>query len=604
MTIENYKVELTELFTFRNLILKSEPFDKVISSTLEIVLKRIRSQTVSVFLCSKEGLIQRKSIIGFDKNGNKIESNWFPKEIYELGESFTGKVIMPTIYSTYGEPQWSDNLSLQELDIKGKEEYIEKLGGLYCAISVPLNGRHCTYGALEAINKIDRNRRSKDHGKFSKEDVFWMSTIAMNLATAISSLRRKDELDLLSEIGKLLVKPLHDEIDEKNFYFRIVKKLTGSLMPYKACILRIANDNLDLEIVARSGETVTWSHRNDESVANSKRIVGKVYSTGQHVRYNDLEKKIDEFENKTWIKINKFKSFICIPLSMKESIVGTLSLFTGYRHSFYENDVAFLNNIGFLIASFTERLRLTQQLDNAQRESHKAKEKRLSDARGVIYDSTTENLFHTTKNEYNDILYALKEMMRSPNKERLRIIKENIPWIQNRIKQLTDELRDRSQSFSQVDLNYLINNVIKHFTVELKGEDFRFLQNYDREIPDIEANEQDIKEIFINLIDNAVKAIKRVRRGEGIISIETEIVKSGGIEYIQISVKDNGIGIKNEDSENIYKRGYSTYEGGTGMGLVIVMKILSNYGGKIDFKSIVGKETLFFVRLPLKRLKW
>ena len=78
---------------------------------------------------------------------------------------------------------------------------------------------------------------------------------------------------------------------------------------------------------------------------------------------------------------------------------------------------------------------------------------------------------------------------------------------------------------------------------------------------------------------------------------------ANSIEYLQISIEDNGVGIPNEIKDEIFKKGFSTHksEGGTGIGLYIVSEILREHGGKIYYDSTVGKGTTFFVNIPLRR---
>ena len=78
---------------------------------------------------------------------------------------------------------------------------------------------------------------------------------------------------------------------------------------------------------------------------------------------------------------------------------------------------------------------------------------------------------------------------------------------------------------------------------------------------------------------------------------------SSRIQYIQVLIKDNGIGISNNVKDEIFERGFTTSreQGGTGMGLFVAKKIINDYGGKICLNSTVGKGTSFFVTIPLKR---
>jgi len=112
----------------------------------------------------------------------------------------------------------------------------------------------------------------------------------------------------------------------------------------------------------------------------------------------------------------------------------------------------------------------------------------------------------------------------------------------------------------------------------------------------IKANRNRIKQMFINLIDNAVK----YNKDGGSITITA--VSSGG--RIIITVEDSGIGIPEEHLERIFERFYrvdksrSRSMGGTGLGLSIVKHIVNLYGGTIKIDSEPDKGTVFTVQLP------
>ncbi len=111
------------------------------------------------------------------------------------------------------------------------------------------------------------------------------------------------------------------------------------------------------------------------------------------------------------------------------------------------------------------------------------------------------------------------------------------------------------------------------------------------------------KDVIYNLMDNAVEAINQSNRKDKYINITTNIVRIDDIQYIQVVIEDNGIGIPNELKEKIFEQGYTTHpeSGGTGIGLFVAREIISDYGGKLKFESQVGTGTKFFLHLPLKR---
>lgn len=189
-----------------------ETVEELIQEALKLVRQKLNSQVASIFLFTKNGVIKREGINGEDKEGNSIDNIWFSDEHYAPGASFSGKAI-PTFdaESGFGEPQWSNNLSNDFSTVQQtKIPYLEKLGNLRSAISVPLNGRYRTFGTIEVINKLDDN-------KFSYNDVYWLVLVANNVANFISEFIRKREIDAFTEITQKLI---YIEANEKNLHLQ------------------------------------------------------------------------------------------------------------------------------------------------------------------------------------------------------------------------------------------------------------------------------------------------------------------------------------------------------------------------------------------------
>jgi light-regulated signal transduction histidine kinase (bacteriophytochrome) len=120
-------------------------------------------------------------------------------------------------------------------------------------------------------------------------------------------------------------------------------------------------------------------------------------------------------------------------------------------------------------------------------------------------------------------------------------------------------------------------------------------------LPVIEADESQLRQLFQNLLANAMKF-----RGNNAPRIR---ISGRGIDQglCEIRIKDNGIGFDMEYAADIFKpferlHGLSTYEG-TGMGLAICRKIVERHGGTIRAESEPGKGTTFIVRLPIKQAR-
>ncbi len=149
---------------------------------------------------------------------------------------------------------------------------------------------------------------------------------------------------------------------------------------------------------------------------------------------------------------------------------------------------------------------------------------------------------------------------------------------------------------TSVDLNIIIDNVLKIFEQKLKEKNLQIQVSYKSHYPKLVMDIFKMEQVFINLIDNAIKY-----SDSGTIEINCSYDEN----YAYISVKDNGIGISKEDQERVFERFYivdksrSKKFGGTGLGLSIVKHIILLHNGEITVESEKGKGTTFKIKLPL-----
>jgi signal transduction histidine kinase len=115
-------------------------------------------------------------------------------------------------------------------------------------------------------------------------------------------------------------------------------------------------------------------------------------------------------------------------------------------------------------------------------------------------------------------------------------------------------------------------------------------------LPKILIDKEQIKQVSMNIILNAIQSIE----GKGSAEIFTRLfVKNGSGQFVQIEVRDNGIGIPEGDLENIFNPFFTTKDDGNGLGLSICQQIVQEHGGYIVVESKVGEGTAFFVNLPV-----
>ena len=145
----------------------------------------------------------------------------------------------------------------------------------------------------------------------------------------------------------------------------------------------------------------------------------------------------------------------------------------------------------------------------------------------------------------------------------------------------------------EVDVHEGIENTLTMLGHKLKN--ITVTRKFDRAIPHIMAYGGELNQVWTNLLDNAIDAVK----GTGKICIATFLDD----DQVVVEIMDNGSGIPPEVQSHIFEPFYTTkgVGSGTGLGLVISSRIVANrHGGEIEFQSEPG-DTRFKVRLPIKQ---
>lgn len=587
-------ISISELLEFRNNLAKQKSFADIIEIGVVSTRRYLAAQSVSIYLLNKFGKLTRVFIDGVDINGKDISSDWFLEDTLIPGESFTGKAVVPKTEFGFGNPHISNDLDSLTLNPNSRQKYTEMLGRLFCGMAMPLNGQNRTFGVLEIINKLD-TESGIFVAKFSREDHLIAATLSISIANALSFLRRRDEFVNLAAISDTLIGLSSEEIRESDDIYQLVAKdLVRDTSPHNVCIIRTATPDNCLEIVALEvGENVKLEYRSLETIKPGEhRIVNDVFKSGKAVIIHDISKEIEYFTSAEWIRINGFVSFASFPLKTDKRILGTLSLYTNYKHEFSDLDQEYLKTILDSLSIFVESARIYDELRSLQslRVQHA-----ISIAREAGYLSHSTE--HTMKDMLDGIYRQLKPYLNASRDKQDKIVLETLSKIEDDFKKIRSRLDNIK--FTQVDINYVIQEIIQNF----KGERDIFIDvQFDNQIPLIEAVFSEIYDILHNLVSNAVRAIHMQEDPAGVVSVSTALVTRKGKNFILISVIDTGVGIPNELGEKIYEPKFSTTQelGGTGMGLFTVKKLLDNYRGEIKYQSTVGLGTTFEVLIPLE----
>jgi signal transduction histidine kinase len=172
-------------------------------------------------------------------------------------------------------------------------------------------------------------------------------------------------------------------------------------------------------------------------------------------------------------------------------------------------------------------------------------------------------------------------------------IKYEINRINNILEEFVKFAKFPEPQFYHNDINQVIKEVVDLTSENAKESGVAINVALQEDIRTFKFDARQFKEILINLFQNALKAMKN--GGD----LEVESTMSG--DNLIIRVRDNGEGIPEKNLVNIFSPFFSTREGGMGLGLSIVQKIVESHGGKIFCMSEIGKGTTFEITMSLER---
>ena len=205
---------------------------------------------------------------------------------------------------------------------------------------------------------------------------------------------------------------------------------------------------------------------------------------------------------------------------------------------------------------------------------------------------------HEIKNPLTGIVNALNLLVQDMNDpEKEAILKE----IQAQSLRVTEAINDLLQFSKPVkihpqpgDLNQLINSLVQDLKNHTNNKMIRCQKFLDPKIPVFPFDANQLERVLMNIGINAIQAIPE----KGTITFRTRFLPDKG--KVEISIKDNGVGIPPENLSKIFRPFFTTKHQGTGLGLAICHNIITKHGGTIQVKSQVNKGSEFIIQLPLQ----
>lgn len=175
-------------------------------------------------------------------------------------------------------------------------------------------------------------------------------------------------------------------------------------------------------------------------------------------------------------------------------------------------------------------------------------------------------------------------------KKDCKIIESEALRARNIVEILLGIARKERTEKEATNINDLLRSVVTLARLRTKSGNVDIVENYSKQSPLVFGSAEQLRQVFINILTNAIDAIPN----EGKIVIETAIQNG----HIVVTIADTGIGIPSHLIDRLFEPLFTTKGNGTGLGLTVSLSIVRDHGGIIDVDSVENQGTKFTVTLP------
>ena len=325
---------------------------------------------------------------------------------------------------------------------------------------------------------------------------------------------------------------------------------------------------------------------------------GVVAQEGKPVIIEDIQREVTWGEP-GWARTEGLHAYIAVPLVVRGEVAGVLNCVSKTPNRFQQSDVNLMEALAANAVIALENARVFEELRDAQAQL-------LRSEKLASMGTLVAGVAHEILNPLNNLsiqVQMLKEGILADDPEALGESYRTMDTQVNRITRITQNFlhfaRHREPQLKNLDMRNVLDQVLDLVEYQYRVENVELVRDYARDLPQVEGDEDQLGQVFLNFLANARDAMPE----GGQITLRTRSCLRDGTPWVRITVEDTGTGMPKGILNQIFDPFFTTKpEGkGTGLGLSVSYGIVENHGGKLDVETEEGKGTTFLVELPAIR---
>ena len=566
--LEKKHDRLSLLFQVSNVIHSTLDSQEALQLILREAVRVMRASSGSVILINPTtGFLEIHASIGLVGSAAKLK--------LRVGEGITGWVART------GKPALIG-------DVSKDSRYVMLKPKIRSELAVPLE----VAGEVRGVLNVDSNGLNA----FTEDDLELLQALAVQAAKVIHNtwlyerLRVKTRLfETLVAVGQTINSTLN--LDEA---LQVITREACHLMDAKMCSLLMVDETGEwLDLRASFGAGTEYISKPRLLMAES--LLGTVVRRKKPQQIDNVQVS-SRYQNVEVARREGLIALLSVPLIFGGQAIGTVNVYKGVVHNFSNEEIRILSALAELSGPAIEKARLYEHIINMEEELRQ--NEKLS-AIGLL----AAEVAHEIRNP----LTVMKMMFHSldlkfpaddPRSRDAKIMGEKMEHLNKIVGQILTFARSTEPSFSPVDINQLLDDLALLVRHKLRNQAVEFVRRLTSGLPLVSGDAAQLAQVFLNLTLNAAEAM--AKGGKLTITSRLGPVDANGKTRVLLTFKDTGEGMSRQQQERAFGSLLSTTKPqGTGLGLVLVKRVVETHRGELQIKSRPGKGTTIFVSLPV-----
>lgn len=543
--------EINALYEAGKSLASTIELKELLSEMIRLATGVLRARIGSIMLLDEDRqFLSIAAAIGLDEE--VVKTTRLP-----IGSSIAGYVAETR------EPLFVGNV---EKDPRFKRENREERYGRASLLSAPLMVKQRVIGVINIAHKISG-------GEFGEHDLKLLTTFATQAAIAIDNAstfhqlkKRVEELSTLQEISDAMSRAGSVQNLQEIIFWGI-----RNLMPAETSIwFRWNAAEQTLTFVGGAGH-------NEIDLELTIETDPEKIATPEMAREVILEHL--PLKDESGVPTESFSTFF---INGEAGLAYVFCLASSSNDGFSAEDEKIAGLIAGQAASMYERERAI-----------------LNATRLLTMGNMISEISHDMRKPLTNIRGGL-QIMRSrwpelaEESDLFKMAEEEVHRLNELVRELVDFSNPRKYQTERTDVTAVVKRAVQLVSRDIEEKNIECITEFDESLPEIFVNKNQIMEMFLNLIMNAIEAMD----GDGTLTLRAVPHDGNGRKMIKIEISDTGCGIDEKDQAIVFDRYYTNKESGTGLGLAVVERIVSAHGGRIEMQSEKNVGTTFSIYLP------